>query len=332
MTREIVINGRFLSRRLTGVERHGREILSFIGNRCLLEMTRSNGWRGHVWEQLILPKRLRPNSVLWSPANTGPFLVGRQAITIHDLSVLEHPEWFQKSFAGWYSLLVPILVRRARVIFTPSEYVKLKINKRFGLHNVVVTPNGVNVSVFQPGAMQSRYQLPACYILFVGSLEPRKNLNALLQAWTQIQHGFGDTWLVVAGAQGSVHRSPDLSIAAQRVLFLGYVEEDALPGLYANAILFVLPSLDEGFGLPVLEAMACGTPVLASNGGALPEIVGSSGLVFDLSEPDGLAACMRRCLQESELRLSLKQKGLVRAHEYSWQKSADLIWNTLNEI
>lgn len=332
MTREIVINGRFLSRRVTGVERHGREILSYIGNRCRLEMTRLNGLRGHLWEQFVLPKHSSPNSILWSPANTGPVLVRRQAITIHDLSVLEHPEWFQKSFAMWYSLLVPNLVRRARAVFAPSEYVKRKISKRFSLHNVVVTPNGVNLSLFHPGAMQRRYKLPACYILFVGSLEPRKNLKALLQAWNQIQQDFEDTWLVVAGAQGNVHRSIDLSSDVQRVLFLGYVEEEALPGLYANAVLFVFPSLDEGFGLPALEAMACGTPVLASNGGALPEIVGSSGLVFDLSDPAALAASMRRCLQESELRFALKEQGLAHAREYSWQKSADLIWNTLNEI
>jgi glycosyltransferase involved in cell wall biosynthesis len=291
-----------------------------------------NGIRGHLWEQFILPKRLNPDSVLWSPANTGPLAVRRQAITIHDLSVFEKPIWFQRSFAIWYSLLVPILVRSTQVIFTPSDYVKQKIIKRFGPRHVVVTPNGVDASVFHPSAMQRLYELPSCYILFVGTLEPRKNLKALLQAWNQIQHDFKDIWLVVAGVQSNVHRPMEFSSEAQRVLFLGYVDENALAGLYANAILFVLPSFDEGFGLPALEAMACGTPVLVSNGGALPETVADGGFVFDLCDPAALVSSIRRCLQESELRFALKEKGLARAHEFSWQKTAHQIWNKLNEI
>ncbi len=332
MARDIVINGRFLSRRVTGVERYGRSILSIIGDDCRLEMTRRNGFRGHLWEQFILPRRMSSNAVLWSPANTGPFMVRRQAITIHDLSVLDHPEWFEKSFSLWYSLSVPRLVRRAQAVFAPSNHVKQKLVERFGLQNVVITPNGVNQSVFHPGARQHRYELPACYILFVGTLEPRKNLKALLQAWQQIQQEFKDTWLVVAGAQSRVHRSVDVSQKTKRVLFLGYVDEESLPGLYANAILFVLPSFDEGFGLPALEAMACGAPVLVSNSGALPETVADAGLMFEPSDSAALASLMRQCMQESELRVSLKEKGLARAHAFSWQKSADLIWAKLNEI
>lgn len=332
MRREIVINGRFLSRRVTGVERHGREILACIGDRCRLEVTHRNGFQGHLWEQFILPRRLKPGSFLWSPANTGPWMVARQAVTIHDLSVLEHPEWFQKRFALWYSLFLPVLVRRAQFIFAPSEYVKRKITEHFGRHDIVVTPNGVNVSVYHPDALQRQYELPACYILFVGTLEPRKNLKTLLQAWDQIQGEFKDTWLVIAGTRSNVHRSAELSTDMERVLFLGYVDEQALPGLYAKADLFVLPSFDEGFGLPVLEAMACCTPALVSNGGALPETVAAGGLVFDLSDPASLGRCMRQCLRDQDLRMSLKEKGLARAHEFSWQKTADLIWNTLNEI
>ena len=332
MRREIVINGRFLSRRITGVERHGREILACIGDRCRLEMTRRNDFQGHLWEQFVLPRTLKPGSILWSPANTGPWMVARQAVTIHDLSVLEHPQWFQKRFALWYWLFLPLLVRRAQFIFAPSQYVKHKITERFGRHDAVVTANGVNVSVFHPGAIQRHYALPACYILFVGTLEPRKNLKTLLQAWDQIKMECKETWLVIAGTRSNVHRSADLSTDMERVLFLGYVVEDALPGLYAKANLFVLPSLDEGFGLPALEAMACGAPALVSNGGALPETVADAGFVVDLSDPAALATSMRLCMQEPELRLSLKEKGLARAHEFSWQPTADLIWNILNGI
>lgn len=332
MRREIVVNGRFLSRRVTGVERHGREILSCFDESYRLEGTRNQGFRGHIWEQFVLPRRLNRDSVLWSPANTGSLLVEKQAVTVHDLSALEHPQWFRRTFAMWYLLFIPMLVRRAQIIFAPSNYVKQKINRRFGLQNIVVTPNGVNTSVFHPDARQSQYALPPCYILFVGTLEPRKNLAALLQAWGQIQENFKDTWLVIAGSSGRVHRSVERLTALERVLFVGYVDEKALPGLFANARLFVFPSLDEGFGLPVLEAMACGTPVVTSNGGALPETVGDAGLISDLADPTALATSMRRALQQDELRLLLRERGLERARIFSWQKTADLIWKTLNEL
>jgi glycosyltransferase involved in cell wall biosynthesis len=332
MTREVVVNGRFLSRRVTGVERHGRAILSLIGDRWRLEMTRSNGWRGHVWEQSILPRRLNPRSVLWSPANTGPLAITNQALTIHDLGPLEHPDWFRKSFAAWYRLFLPILIKRVQVVFTPSLYVREKIRRRFGVDRIVLTPNGVDRSTFHPAAKQDGYELPRKYILFVGTLEPRKNLNGLLQAWNSIKNDFKDAWLVIAGTYGNVFEPPGLPRDVERVRFLGYVEEEHLPGLYADATVFVLPSFDEGFGLPVLEAMACGAPVIASDGGALPEVVGDAGVVFELSEPEGLSSALRKCLEDEQLRCSMKEKGQARAELFTWQGSAHIVWNTLHEI
>ena len=332
--RDIVINGRFLTRRVTGVERYGREVLSFIGDKCQVARPARalNGAEGHAWEQFILPRKLDSKSILWSAANTGPLLVRDQALTIHDLSPLEHPEWFKGTFSAWYRLFLPILAKRVRLIFTPSEYIRRKAAARFGIKDVIVTPNGVNPSIFHPNAKQRERQLPECYILFVGTLEPRKNLGALLRAWNDIKDDFRETWLVIAGAHGRVFRPVQLAYTVERVHFLGYVDDDALPGLYANAILFVLPSLDEGFGLSALEAMACGTPVIASNAGALPETVGDAGLLFEPLRPDTLVAQMIRYLSDPDLRLLLKEKGLARANSFSWQRTAEIIWSTLNEI
>jgi glycosyltransferase involved in cell wall biosynthesis len=292
---------------------------------------------GHAWEQFMLPRRLNPESILWSPANTGPLIVRDQALTVHDLSPLEHPEWFRRNFALWYRLFLPILVKRVRKVFVPSEYVKRKVMSRFESDNVIVTPNGVDRSVFHTGAKQSTYAVPECYVLFVGSIEPRKNLGALLQAWHEIKDDFKDIWLIIAGTGRRVFKPVELSHTVERVRFLGYVEDESLPGLYADATLFVLPSFDEGFGLPALEALACGTPVIVSNAGALPETVGDAGLIFELrchSEQgeESLSTSMRQCLADKDLRLSLKEKGLARAELFSWQKTAELIWNTLHEI
>lgn len=332
MSHKILVNGRFLSRRVTGVERHGREILSYIGDRCRLERTRANGWRGHLWEQLILPGKLNPGSVLWSPANTGPLMVVNQALTLHDLSPLEHPGWFRKSFAAWYRLFLPVLIRRVRVVFAPSRYVKDKIYRRFGIQNIVVTPNGVDRSIFHQAAKQERYNLPDKYVLFVGTLEPRKNLAGLLQAWKDVQDEFKESWLIIAGAFGQVFGTLRLPADVERVRYLGYVEEAHLPGLYAGATVFLLPSIEEGFGLPALEAMACGTPVLVSDGGALQEVVAEAGVIFKLADEEGLSSALREYLVNEQLRTSMREKGLERAECFSWEQTADIIWNSLHAI
>jgi Glycosyltransferase len=332
MTPEVIVNGRFLSRRVTGVERYGREILSCIGEGYRLERTRLNGLRGQAWEQCILPQKINSNSILWSPANTGPLAIRNQALTIHDLSPLEHPEWFRPDFAVWYRSFLPILVRRVRMVFTPSETVKRKVCKRFGVHNVIVTPNAVDPHAFFPGAQQTSYNLPPRYVLFLGTLEPRKNLRGLLQAWNDVKEDFRDVWLIVAGTYGKVFKPMRIATEMERVRFLGYVEEADLAGLYAGASLFVLPSLDEGFGLPVLEAMACGAPVIVSNCEGLCEVVQDAGVIFDLTERQGLSRAMRECLANQSLRSSMKEKGVERSRSFSWQMTATLIWKTLNAI
>jgi glycosyltransferase involved in cell wall biosynthesis len=219
-------------------------------------------------------------------------MVRDQVLTIHDLSPLEHPGWFRASFALWYRLFLPILAKRVRRVFTPSEYVKQKVIRRFGIVDVIVTPNGVNHSLFHPDAAQTKFDLPESYVLMVSTLEPRKNLTLLLQAWREIKDELKKTCLVIVGMNGNVFRSVDLEQDMERVHFLGYVDDETLAGLYANATLFVLPSQDEGFGLPALEAMASGTPVVVSNGGALPEIVGEAGMIFSLCHSEGIALAL----------------------------------------
>jgi glycosyltransferase involved in cell wall biosynthesis len=328
----VVVNGRLLARRVTGVERYGREILRYIGDQCQIESTRRQGWRGHAWEQLRLPVKLSQNSVLWSPANTGPLWIRNQVLTIHDLSPLEHPEWFRAGFATWYRLFLPILARRVNQVLTPSEYVKQKVMRRFRISRVLVTPNGVDHSIFHPGAKQNQLDLPACYILFVGTLEPRKNLKLLLRAWNEIKDEFRDVWLMIVGVSGSVFRTTHLPHDMERVRFAGYVDDETLAGLYASAALLVFPSMEEGFGLPALEAMASGTPVIVSDGGALPEVIGQAGLIFRAPDQNELICVMKEGLRNPGLRSELRDKGLERARMFSWRKTAELVWKSLHEL
>ena len=329
---QLVVNGRFLARRVTGVERYGHEILRCIGKEYRFELTRRQGWSGHAWEQFILPTKLNSHCILWSPANTGPLMVRNQALTIHDLGPLEHPEWFQPIFSMWYRLFLPILARQVRRVFTPSEYVRQKVVKRFGIQAVTVTPNGVDRSVFYPDAKQKEFDLPQRYILFVGSLEPRKNLDLLMHTWNDIKDDFKTTWLMVVGVGGNVFKTVNFSNQMERVRWLGYVGDETLAGLYAEATVFVLPSQDEGFGLPALEAMASGVPVIVSDGGALPETVRDAGLTFCLSNPVGLRNALTECLSNADLRSKLREKGLARAGQFSWERTAESVWKNLNEL
>jgi glycosyltransferase involved in cell wall biosynthesis len=321
MTRDIVINGRFPRKSQVGTLRDRNDIGKQKAGRNDAEQ-----WTGYAWEQFVLPTQLCPN-YLWSPANT--VLAGRIRITIHDLSPLEHPEWFRKSFTMWYRLFLPVLAKRVQVIFTPSETVKQKVLKQLKAKHVIVTPNGVDTTVFHPEACQQTYEFPQKYILFVGSLQPRKNLAGLMQAWHAVKDDFKDTWLMVAGEAGHVFQSVKF-FGDERIRFMICERNDFR--VYTLRRIVVLPSFDEGFGLPVIEAMACGTPVIASNGGALPEVVGNAGLIFDLSKPDGLAKTIRECLSNRNLRGTLREKGLARVKNFSWQQTAELIWKTLNEI
>ncbi len=331
--REIVVNGRFLGRRVTGVERYGREVLHYLREECRLERPGHNlgGAGGHAWEQLSLPSRISSRSVLWSPANTGPLLVTNQVLTIHDLSALEHPEWFQSSFAAWYRLLQPLLARRVARITVPSEFIKRKVMARFALppEKVVTIPAGVDTSKFHP--LNVSHDMGR-YVLFVGTLEPRKNLAALLAAWNQIKGRHGDVCLVIAGGAGRVFSNSPVPASAPQVRWMGYVPDEALPGLYAGAEMSVLPSLDEGFGLTALEAMACGTPVLVSDAGALPEVVGNAGAIFSLSDPSGLSSALNECLSSAAVCADMREKGLARAKRFSWQTTAQAVRSTLDEI
>jgi glycosyltransferase involved in cell wall biosynthesis len=271
--------------------------------------------------------------VLWSPANSGPLAVSNQIATIQDISPLEHPEWFRMDFAAWYRLFLPLLVKRVRQVLVSSQYIKRKIETRLGVKNVLVTSAGVNGKFFHPDAFLDKYELPEKYILFLGSLEPRKNLPALIEAWNKISEEFSNTWLIVAGDTGRVFQNVKFPPFSKRTSFLGYIPDAALPGLYAKATLFILPSLEEGFGLPVLEAMSCGTPVISSSAGALPEIVGNAAMLVNPHQVDEMSEAMRTLLSSKSLRNDLKQRGLKHVVDFTWERSADRIWDALsNEV
>ena len=337
----IIANVRILGASLTGVKRYAREILRHLGERIeeIAPKGSARGVRGHLWEQFVLPARVG-RRLLWSPGATGPLAVARQVVTIHDLAPLDHPQWLNPRFAGWYRWLVPKLVRRVRHVIAVSQFTKRRIVETTGAapEKITVIHNGVDLR-FEPKTLDEIRQVRRTlgipsqrYVLSLGSLEPRKNLHRLLEAWNMVGNNLpGDVWLVIAGAKGKsrIFRSVSFEELPARVLWIGSVKDKYLPALYSGAATFVYPSMNEGFGLPPLEAMACGVPPITADRTALPEVVGDAGIMVDPYDPAAIASAIRQIVTDRTLREELAKRALSRARKFSWQRAAEQTWQVL---
>jgi glycosyltransferase involved in cell wall biosynthesis len=292
------------------------------------------GIKGHIWEQVYLPTLLQ-RRLLWSPGNTGPIGVSRQVLTVHDAASLDHPEWFERKFALWYAAMLPRLIRRVRAIITVSQFSKERIIRliRVEPEHVHVIPNGVDqrFQLADPATvkkMKEDFGLTSPYILFVGSIEPRKNLKMLLEAW-QLGNFDGAT-LVVVGASDRLFAKLEFDSVPEGIRLLGSVKDEALPALYSGAAGFVYPSIYEGFGLPPLEAMACGCPVALSDIPAHREVCGGNAIYFDPFIPEDISAKLEYLLRlGAASRATLIEQGLRRAALYNWQGAASETWRVL---
>jgi glycosyltransferase involved in cell wall biosynthesis len=339
---QVIVNGRFMRARITGVQRYAQEITQRLGDKIRLVAPDKDArlLRGHLWEQVYLPRLLGQNDLLWSPANTGPLAVDRQVLTIHDMSAIDHPEWFNPVFASWYGWLLPRLAKRVQMIITDSLFSRQRILERLQIpeDRVVAIHLGV-ARYFQPADKQAiadlraRFDLNRDYLLTLGSLEPRKNLARLFAAWAQVQFHFPQVELIVAGeASGCAFKGTGYSYTPPRTRFLDYIPDEYLPALYTGALALIFPSIYEGFGLPLLEAMACGTAVVTSQEASLPEVVGEAALRFDPFDTEAIAAAMERILQDNSLRERLQKDGLQHAQLFTWDVATQQVWDILRQI
>ncbi len=333
----IAINGRFTQQPLTGVQRYAREISARLADRLRLVTPpgKSQGWRGHFWEQFSLPWALK-GDLVWSPGNSGPLSYRRQVVTIHDCAVFDRPEGFAPRFAQWYRWMLPQLARRVRRVVTVSEFSRQRILTHCQVpdERVVAIPNGVDsrfhrVAISQQDQAREKFSLSGRYILCVGSLEPRKNLGRLLTAWSSVPHLHSEWNLVLVGGNDHVYRGVGLDAPLSGVKMLGRVDDEWLPAIYSAAEMFVYPSLYEGFGLTVLEAMACGTPVICSSTTSLPEVAGEAAMLVDPENSVALASAIDKLATDDSLRELLRQRGLARSQQFSWDVAAEKTWNVL---
>jgi glycosyltransferase involved in cell wall biosynthesis len=254
-------------------------------------------------------------------------------LTVHDLIFRRLPA-HHKPLNRWYlNLTVPLYCRRANHVIAVSEYTRRDLISAYGLPPekiTVVCEAAAPRFRLQPpeaiAAVRARYGLPNRYLLFVGTIEPRKNLTRLLAAFETIyREGLSDG-LVIVGKRGWLYGDffarLEQSPVKHAVLFPGYVMDEDLPGIYAGAQALVFPSLCEGFGLPVLEAMACGTPVVSSNASSIPEAGGEAALYFDPTDTAEITTTTRRLLREADLQDRLRTRGLAQAARSSWDLAA----------
>ena len=291
---------------------------------------------------LSIELRRHPVDLLHVQYTAPPFAPCPVVTTIHDLAFEHLPETFNRRSWMQLRLTARSTARRAAHIITVSDYSRRDISRTYGIdpEHITVTPEAAPLN-FAPitnetelRRIRETYGIQRDYILSLCSIQPRKNLVRLIEAYSCLRRVSPEVklpQLVLAGKRGwlenETFRAAERDALGRDILFTGYVPEHDLVGLYSGAICFVYPSYFEGFGLPVVEAMQCGVPVIAGNRTSLPEIVGEAGLLFDPFDTAELVKALTRVLDDSAYRADLRTRGLERAKDFNWKTTAQLTLN-----
>lgn len=346
----VYVNARFLTQPITGVQRYSLEIslalhkllpeLRFVAPHNIVQqeaaerlgVERIGRRSGHAWEQIDLPLflRQRGSPLLVNLANTAPLLYRNKISTLHDIAFERFPENFSWKFRLAYQLATPRMVRNSHKVLTVSEFSRQEICGHYQAPagKVVVVPNAVS------GEFHAR--VPAHgepYLLAVSSLARQKNFHGLIDAFRLLRQTTHKLYIV--GAFNRNFADPDLLgkiEADSRIKLLGRVSDDELTALYSGATAFVYPSFYEGFGLPPLEAQACGCPVLVADAASLPEVCGDSALYCAPNDIHDIAAKIDLLISTPALAQTLREKGRANIARYSWETSANRLLQVIGEF
>ncbi|GAB4026604.1 glycosyltransferase family 4 protein [Spirosoma gilvum] len=351
----IVINARFLTQQMTGTQRFASELClvakEYLPDAIFVAPDRiihkqladkldvkivGHSKNGLIWEHLELPFFLskKGNPLLVNLGNEGPITYKNSIVAVLDLSFYHHPEWFSKQFAFIYNFITPRVAKNARHLLTISKYSQDDICRTLHIPKErldVVYPNVSELFQAPPSnLLPNRY---GRYILGVSSIDPRKNFLGLIKAFKAAR--LTDTRLVIVGQQHKVFADNTLRSLIEgdeAVTFTGYVNDNELISLYHHAALFAYPSFFEGFGLPPLEAMACGCPTLVSNTTSLPEVCADASLYVDPYDISSIQAGLERIMTDEALRGELVRLGYERVRYFSEQNSAQKFANIIKQI
>jgi glycosyltransferase involved in cell wall biosynthesis len=291
-----------------------------------------------LWEQAAGPRaaqRIRPD-VWHGPHYTMPLRsTVPTVVAMHDLTFFDHPEWHERSKVIYFRRMIAAAARRADVIITGSNYAAVGLRSRFRLHgDVVVVHHGVDHARFAPRADDTadwaalaKHGIARPYIAFASTIEPRKDVPTLVRAFARVAASHPDLHLVLAGGDGWGVAEARAAIAASgvatRVLRPGYIDDATLAALFRRAEVIAYPSLVEGFGMPALEALASGTPLVTTSGSALEEIVGDAALLVPPADADALARALATVLDDATVAGRLRTDGPARAATFTWERSID---------
>jgi glycosyltransferase involved in cell wall biosynthesis len=270
-----------------------------------------------------------------------PGVKGKKIVTIHDLAFRRFPETVRAKTRYMLKWSLAKSIRRADRIIAVSEWTKQEILRFYSYpsEKISVVYNGVDTNVYRTGFdpmdiehVCERRHIPKNYILYLGTIEPRKNLERLIKAYSLLKNKRPDSpALVLAGKKGwhygRIIRAYEESAARESIIWTGYVTEEEKPFLLAGAVFFCFPSLYEGFGMPILEAFACGTPVLTANNSSLVEVAGDAAFFVDALSIEDICDKLEQMYINGDIRAVLRQKGLERVKQFSWEKSAQKLHN-----
>ena len=338
----IVLNRRAATRpTITGVERFTDAVIGRLAalgpDRYVVAEPRPRArgrLRAQAWEQAVLPARAARQraALVFSPANLAPLAWPRNVLVMHDAAVLREPEAYSRAYRAWHARVGVAGARRAVAVITVSEFSRRELIELAGLDptRLTVIPGGVDARFApdaDPAPAAARLGLSRPYVLTIATDDRRKNLEKLAPVAAALaREGVELVW---AGDRRPYFAA---AAAAAGVRSLGYVADTELPGLYAGARAFVLASRYEGFGLTCLEAMGCGTPVVAADRAALPETCGDAALLVDPDDGEALAATVLRAVSDPALRGDLRRRGLARARGFSWDETAARVDALLSEL
>jgi glycosyltransferase involved in cell wall biosynthesis len=353
---KIVVNALFLTQKITGLQRYAIEIskelkkffkdeIKFVAPANIihhelaeyLDVEVIGNFTGFLWEQIDLKSYLSRNNnpILLNMRNTAPLFHRKNIVILHDLIFMKNKKWFSKKFSYIYRFFAPILLKKALKIITVSDFSKQDIIKTFNINpnKIEVVYNAVSRE-FQEYADEDFENKYGDYILAVASfLSPRKNLCSIIKAFNSLQ--VQDLKLVVVGAELK-HFSDQNMLnevkLSENIILAGHVEDKTLVNFYRKAKLMVFPSLYEGFGIPPIEAMSCGCPVIASNITSLPEVCADAAFYVDPYNIDDIADGMDKVLNNNDSRNELIQKGYQRQAEFSWENSAHKLIEIIENI